>query len=204
MDVGSASVPPSEKDPGDLLGDVGRSWVWWLVSGLLTLVAGIILLSWPHATVRVVAIVIGLQLLLSGVIRFVRAFGQRDPADSSRALQVLLALLAVLAGVLVLRHQLQTVGFITILVALYWLVAGIVTLYLAIDRPIPHRGWIFGLGALGVAAGVVLLSSPVQSAVTLTRLLGVWLILIGVLDVLMAIVVRVTRRRTGPPSGPPG
>ncbi|SEM51035.1 HdeD family acid-resistance protein [Streptacidiphilus jiangxiensis] len=194
-----APAPPSERDPGDVLGDVGASWVWWLVGGILTLVAGIILLSWPHASVRVVAIIIGLQLLLSGVIRFVRAFGHRDPTDSSRVLQVLVALLAVLAGVLVLRHQLQTVGFITILVGLYWLVAGIVTIYLAIDRQIPHRGWIFGLGALGVAAGVVLLSSPVDTAVALTRLLGVWLILLGLLDVLLAIVVRMRLRRAGPP-----
>ncbi|WP_042378270.1 HdeD family acid-resistance protein [Streptacidiphilus melanogenes] len=195
----SAPAPPSEKDPGDLLGEIGVSWVWWLVSGVVTLVAGVILLAWPHATVRVVAIVIGIQLLVYGAIRFVRAFGQRDPTDSSRALQVLVALLAVLAGVLVLRHQLETVGALTILVGVYWLIAGIVTVYVAVDRPIPHRGWIFGLGALGVAAGVVLLSSPVQSAVVLTRLLGVWLILMGLLDALLAIVVRMSRRRAAPP-----
>jgi uncharacterized membrane protein HdeD (DUF308 family) len=195
MSSASAPAPPSEKDPGDLLGDIGVSWVWWLVSGILTLVAGIVLLAWPHATVRVVAIVIGLQLILTGVVRFVRAFGQRDPTDSSRVLQVLVALLALLAGVLVLRHQLETVGAITILVGVYWLIAGVVTIFVAADRPIPHRGWIFGLGAIGVAAGVILLASPVQSAVVLTRLLGIWLILIGVLDVLLAIVVRMAVRR---------
>jgi uncharacterized membrane protein HdeD (DUF308 family) len=171
--------------------------VWWLVSGLLTLVAGIILVSWPHVTVRVVAVVIGLQLLLTGVVRFVRAFGRQDPSESSRTLQVLLALLAVLAGVLVLRHQMQTVGLITIIFGLYWLVAGIVTVYVAIDRPIRHRGWILALGALGVAAGVVVLASPVDSAVVLTRLLGVWLILIGVVDAVLAIVVRMGARHGG-------
>ncbi|MBF9067091.1 HdeD family acid-resistance protein [Streptacidiphilus fuscans] len=198
MSSDSTASPPWDKDPGDLLGEIGVSWAWWLVGGILTLVAGIILLSWPHATVRVAAVVIGLQLLLSGVVRFVRAFGQRDPADSSRGLQVLVALLAILAGVLVLRHQLQTVGFLTILVGLYWLVGGVVTIYLAIDRPIPHRGWILALGSLGVVAGVVLLSSPVNSAIVLTRLLGVWLILMGALDLLLAVVVRMGRRRVGP------
>jgi uncharacterized membrane protein HdeD (DUF308 family) len=185
------SPPGTTRDPGEFIGDLAISWVWWLVSGLLTVIAGIILLSWPHATVRVVAVVIGLQLLLSGVVRLVRAFGRQDPGDTSRPLQVLVALLAVLAGVLVLRHQLETVGVITILVGLYWLVGGIVTIYLAVDRPIRHRGWIFGLGALGVAAGVVLLSSPVVSALTLTRLLGVWLILLGLLDVVVSVVARI-------------
>jgi uncharacterized membrane protein HdeD (DUF308 family) len=190
-------TPGPTRDPGDIIGDVGSSWVWWLVSGLLTLVAGIILVSWPHATVRVVAVVIGLQLLLTGIVRLVRAFGRQEPGDTSRALQVLVALLAVLAGVLVLRHQLETVGVVTIVVGLYWLVAGIVTIYLAIDRPIRHRGWFLALGALGVAAGVVLLSSPVNSALVLTRLIGVWLILIGMLDVLLAIVARIAVRHRG-------
>ncbi|WP_037603551.1 HdeD family acid-resistance protein [Streptacidiphilus rugosus] len=194
MASSTTPVPGPARDPGDVLGDVGSSWVWWLISGVLTLVAGIILVSWPHVTVRVVAVVIGLQLLLTGVVRFVRAFGRHDPSESSRTLQVLVALLAMLAGVLVLRHQMQTVGLITIVVGLYWLVAGIVTVYVAIDRPIRHRGWVLALGALGVAAGVVVLASPVDSAVVLTRLLGVWLILIGVVDAVLAIVVRMGTR----------
>ncbi|GAA4986433.1 hypothetical protein GCM10025734_10550 [Kitasatospora paranensis] len=65
---------PLSTEPEDVLAAVGRSWRWPLAFGILTVLAGIVMLSWPEETVRVVAIIIGLQLLVAGVVRFVTAF----------------------------------------------------------------------------------------------------------------------------------
>lgn len=194
------SVPtrPAAADPQDLLAGLGRSWLWTLGFGVLTALAGVVMLSWPEETTRVVAIVIGLQLLVAGVVRFVTAFTHEATAGS-RVLYVLVALLSVLAGVLCLRHQLQTVGLLAVVVGLYWLLAGIVTLFVAISAPeMPGRGLAVFLGALGVIAGVVVLCFPVESAVALARLLGLWLVLLGLAEIGMAFVLRSALRRSGP------
>ena len=57
MTAPSRSAPA---DPQDLLAGLGRSWLWPLSFGILTLLAGIVMLAWPEETVRVVAIIIGL------------------------------------------------------------------------------------------------------------------------------------------------
>jgi uncharacterized membrane protein HdeD (DUF308 family) len=88
------------------------------------------------------------------------------------------------------------VALLAVVIGLYWLISGVMSIYVAIsNRALPHRGWAFGLGALGMAAGIVVLSYPVQSAAAITRLLGIWLVLIGVVELTLAFVVRSGERR---------
>ncbi|MGW0631202.1 DUF7144 family membrane protein [Streptomyces sp. NPDC002758] len=92
------TVRPPDSDPAELLASVGASWLWTLGSALVTLVPGILILVWPHETLHILAVIIGLYLLLTGVFRFVAAFSRQ--AHGERFTRVLLALLFVLAGVL--------------------------------------------------------------------------------------------------------
>ncbi|MFC9328481.1 HdeD family acid-resistance protein [Kitasatospora sp. NPDC057015] len=195
----ATEVGPGTTDPQDWLAGLGRSWWWALGFGVLTVVAGVVMLTWPEETARVVAIIIGLQLLVAGVVRFVTAFTHPE-ATGSRVLQVVLSLLSVLAGVLCLRHQLQTVGFLALIVGAYWLLAGILTLFVALAaRGVPGRGLAVFLGAIGIIAGVVVLAYPVESAVALARLLGLWLLLLGLFEVVAAFLLRGAVRQGGGP-----
>jgi uncharacterized membrane protein HdeD (DUF308 family) len=58
----------------------GRPPVWglWLVVGLMELGAGIISLVWPQATIFVLAIVIGIDLLIAGIAAIVFALRTRQ------------------------------------------------------------------------------------------------------------------------------
>lgn len=185
---------PSAADPEDLLAGLGRSWLWTLAFGALTAVAGIIMLAWPHATLRIVAIIIGIQLLVAGGVRFVTAFSRSGERASGPVVSVLLAVVSMLAGVLVLRHQLQTVGVLALVVGATWLVAGLMTGYVALaDRDMRHRGVSVFFAAIGVIAGIVVLSYPVQSVTALARLIGLWLLLLGLVEVGLSFAVRAAR-----------
>ncbi|MFJ3513960.1 MULTISPECIES: HdeD family acid-resistance protein [unclassified Streptomyces] len=194
------TVPPSaapqhtQSDPEDVLKQVGAAWYWALGLALATLIPGILVLVWPDETLHILAVIIGLQLLVAGVFRFVAAFSHSG--DGGRLAGVLIAVLAFLAGVLVLRHPMQTIGALTLIVGVFWLLTGVLTAFTAIaDHSLPHRGLRFGLGALGAVAGVVVLCFPVDSAVALTRLLGLWLVLLGVFELVMAFALRSATRR---------
>ncbi|QNP66236.1 HdeD family acid-resistance protein [Streptomyces genisteinicus] len=194
---GTAEAAP----PGELLGRVGASWTWLLGSALVSLVPGVMILAWPDGTLHVLGVVTGLYLLVAGGFRFVAAFaqerGQRTPG-------LLMAVVYVLAGVLCLRHPLQTVTALSLIVGLVWLVTGMLTLYtaLAADR-LPHRGFVVGAGALGIVAGIVVLALPAESALFLIRLLGLWLILLGLVELGLALAWRAASRRAAavPPAG---
>jgi uncharacterized membrane protein HdeD (DUF308 family) len=178
----------------DLLAGLGGSWVWALGSALATLVAGVVLLAWPDGTLHVVAVVIGLYLLVTGGFRFVAAFA-RDAHDD-RLPRLLLAVVFVLAGVLCLRHPLQTIAVLSLIVGLVWLLTGMLTAYTAMaNEYLPHRGFVFGAATLGIVAGIVVLALPTESAVVLTRLLGLWLVLLGLVELAVALALRGALRR---------
>ncbi|GGY99250.1 HdeD family acid-resistance protein [Streptomyces poonensis] len=182
-------------DPAELLALLGDSWGWTLGSALVTLLPGIVILLWPHGTLHVLAVVVGLYLLLIGVFRFVAAFA--GGARGERAARLLLAVVFVLAGVLCLRHPLQTVAALSLIVGVVWLVSGMLTAYAALTLgDLPHRGFALGTALLGIVAGIVVLVLPAESAVALTRLLGLWLILLGLVELVLAFVVRAALRKT--------
>ncbi|MDF3298645.1 HdeD family acid-resistance protein [Streptomyces tropicalis] len=187
-------------DPEEMLAGLGGSWSWMLGSALATLVPGVLILVWPDETLHVLAVVIGLYLLVVGAFRFVAAFSRAEHGE--RLPRLLMAVLFVLAGVLCLRHPMQTVAALSLIVGIVWLVTGMLTAYTAIGaKDLPHRGLVLATAALGVIAGIVVLALPLQSAVALTRLLGLWLVLLGLVEIGVAFALRAALRRDG--GGPP-
>ncbi|MFD0268090.1 HdeD family acid-resistance protein [Streptomyces sp. NPDC127106] len=197
MTVPSDATPKQpQRDPEDVLQQLGGSWHWALGFALATLIPGVLILVWPDETLHILAVIIGLQLLVAGAFRFVSAFSHSSDGGS-RLAGVLIALLSLLAGVLVLRHPMQTIGALSLIVGVFWLLTGVLTGYTAIaDHSLVHRGLLFGLGALGAVAGIVVLCFPVESAVALTRLLGLWFVLLGVFELVLAFALRSSTRRT--------
>lgn len=182
-------------DPADVLARLGRSWTWILCSAVATLVPGVLVLVWPEETLHVLAVIIGLYLLVTGAFRFVAVFGREEHGE--RLPGLLLAVLYVLAGVLSLRNPLQTIAALSLVVGVVWLVSGILTLYTALAaKDLPHRGVVLGAAVLAIVAGIVVLALPTESARALTRLLGLWLVLLGLAEAAVALAWRAALRKT--------
>jgi len=191
------AAPTAVDDPAHVLAGLGRSWAWLMGSAVATVVPGVLVLAWPEATLHVLAVLIGLYLLLTGVFRFVGVFAREG---HERLPGLLVAVLYVLAGVLCLRNPLQTVAALSLIVGLVWLVYGVLTLYAAlVTENLPHRGLVMGLAVLAVVAGIVVLALPAESARALTRLLGLWLVLLGLAEAVVALGRRSALRRARPP-----
>ncbi|MER6098563.1 HdeD family acid-resistance protein [Streptomyces sp. NPDC001728] len=191
-----AGGAPSAPDPADQLARLGRSWTWIMGAAVATLVPGILALVWPDVTLHVLAVLIGLYLLVIGVFRFVAVFAREEAGE--RLPGLLLAVLCVLGGVLCLRNPLQTIAALSLIVGAVWLVSGIFSLYTAVaTRNLPHRGAVMAVGILGIVAGIVVLALPSESAQALTRLLGLWLVLLGAAEAAVALSWRSTLRRAG-------
>ena len=178
-------------DVADVLTGVGRHWGWVLGFGILTLVAGLLTLAWPGRTVVVIAGLVGAQLLVAGIFRFVAAFASDDESGSTRVLLALLGVLSFIVGLYALRHLLVTVATLALLVGIFWIVNGAVETFTALSqRGMPGRGWTIVVGLLSVAAGVVVLVYPAMLLVTLAVVLGVWLLVYGIIEVVLAFQLR--------------
>jgi uncharacterized membrane protein HdeD (DUF308 family) len=178
-------------DAADVLAGVGRHWGWVLAFGIVTLLAGLLALVWPGRTVVVIAVLFGIQLVVAGIFRFVAAFATDDATGGTRVLMALLGVLSFIIGLYALRHVLVTIAALALLLGIYWIVNGAVETFTALShRGMPHRGWNIFMGLLGIVAGVVVLVYPGISLVTLAVVLGIWLLVYGTMEVVLAFRLR--------------
>jgi uncharacterized membrane protein HdeD (DUF308 family) len=165
---------PLSKDIGDQLGRIGRHWGWLLFFGILMVAAGVAAVAWPGPTVVVLAILFGIQIIVSGIFSFINAFAA-DESGGMRVWNVILGLLGIVIGLYAVRHIIVSVVALALLIGIYWVAYGIAQIYAAIaHRELPHRGWMGFTGALSVVAGIIVIAWPGPSLVTLAIVLGVW------------------------------
>lgn len=102
----------------------------YVLTGVLGLIAGVIALAWPAITVFVLATLIGLWALVTGVAEVVAAIRLRKQIRGE-AFLIVAGLVSALAGVLVFFHPFAGAVGIAILIGMYALIYGIVLVLLA-------------------------------------------------------------------------
>ena len=173
------AVPDSEDAAGGQRTD--RLWLIMLAGAVATFGFGLVVVVWPHATLKVIAILLGIQLLVFGLVRLVSGFTAGEESGGVRAAYVVLGLLGILAGLYFIRHLAVTVALLAILVGLFWAMHGIVDLIVAaVAGPVPGR-WVRALaGVISLAAGLIVMFKPAESLKFLLVVLGIYLMLYGV------------------------
>ncbi|MER5202053.1 HdeD family acid-resistance protein [Streptomyces sp. NPDC002825] len=190
--------PRGDVPPGPLGVLAGFAWQALLVAGLVSLVLGVMVLAWPEATLRVVGVLFGLYLLLSGVMQLVAAFGTHA-TTALRVMAFISGALSILLGLFCFRGATQSTLLLALWIGIGWLFRGITqTVAAASDPAMPARGWQIFLGVVSALAGIVLIVSPLESATVLTVLGGIWLLVVGVAELITAFMVR-SRAKDLPP-----
>jgi uncharacterized membrane protein HdeD (DUF308 family) len=178
-------------DAADVLAGVGRHWGWVLFFGIVTLLAGLFALFWPGRTIVVVAVLFGVQLVVAGIFRFIAALAADEESGGARALLALLGVLSFIVGLYALRNVLVTIAALALLLGIYWIVNGAVEVFAALShRGMQGRGWTIFMGLLSVVAGVAVLVYPAISLTTLAVVLGFWLLVYGIMEIVLAFRLR--------------
>jgi uncharacterized membrane protein HdeD (DUF308 family) len=181
----------ARSDAADVLATIGRHWGWVLTFGIITVIAGMLALTWPGRTVVVVAVLFGLQLVWAGMFRFVAAFAEDVGDGATRVLSALLGVLSFLFGLYALRHVLVTVAALAVLLGIFWIVSGAIETFTALSqREMVGRGWSVFTGLLSAVAGIIVLAYPGISLATLAIVLGAWLLVYGVMEIVAAFQLR--------------
>jgi uncharacterized membrane protein HdeD (DUF308 family) len=150
---------------------------WWLLLlvGLLSIVAGVIILFKPSESLATLAVIIGILLLVDGILELVDSFFRETP---NRGMVALFGVITAVIGVLLIRHPVGGVTFVAVLIALWFIAVGVIRFATAFDEP-RHRAWYALLGLVEMVAGVVIVANPNIGYATLAILVGIAFILNG-------------------------
>lgn len=187
-------------DPQVLAKQLGGAWGWIFSFGILTFLAGIMAIVWPGQTVLVVAVLFAVQILVGGIFNLVRAVAESGESGGYRVLLAVLGVLSIIVGVLCLQNIVQTTAVLILLLGAYWIVHGVIEAVVAIaDSNTPNRGLQITAGVIGAIAGIVILSYPINSIFTLAVILGIWLLMYGIMEMVLALRLRrAAHASTGP------
>ena len=164
-----------------------------IAAGLVTVVAGWVVMVLPGRSLVVLSMVVGVVLLVMAVVELWTAITARAGEASSRVLGVIVGLLLLIGGVVCLRHPVLTMELLTLVLGLAWLVGGVVEIYRAVtgsdDRFVSGAA-----GVVNVLIGIVVLVAPRASAVGIVWLVGAALVVVGVVAVVRGFRARSSRR----------
>ena len=151
--------------------------LWWMpfVFGIATLGVGVFFVVSPHETLSTFTVIAGIFLLVDGVLAiFGSIFGRGD----GRGLLAIIGVLSAIAGLILIKKPFDTLVVFTLIVGVWFVVAGVVRFVAALASP-EGRGGNIVTAILDLIAGIVILSWPDLGLSTLAVIIGIVLILRG-------------------------
>ena len=170
--------------PPSVLAD---SWLATLVLGVLTLILGIIVSFHPSGSLNVVAVLLGILMILSGIFHLIRIF---DRDERHRIWAGIAGLLFIVIGVVLIRHLHLTRALIGLFIGITWIVQGVAALIAGLSGARAGRAWLIAFGTISVIAGIVVAATPASSLNVLATLLGIWFVIMGIFEIAGGFVLR--------------
>ena len=173
--------------------------LWWLLLlfGVVALGVGIFFVVSPHETLSTFTAIAGIFVLIDGVIAIIASiFGSGE----GRGLLALLGVLSAIAGLILIKKPFETLVVFTLIVGVWFVVAGIVRAVSAFASR-EGRGGNLLIALLDLVAGAVILAWPDLGLATVAVIIGIVLIMRGVLFIVAGWQLRGLDRAPEPDPG---
>lgn len=201
VDPADPSSPPPQPrtrreaaaSSGWAVATTSSGWSGALIAmGILSIVLGVLVLVWPKATLLVVAITFGLQLIVAGAVRLSVSRDLPSEPGWLRPVSMALGVLSIIAGIICLFRPGTSLFVIAIFIAAGWIAEGIAALAQGFgsERSTGARVFLIVSGVVSIIAGIVVAAWPGATLLVLTRLAGIMLILIGIAELVTAFMAR--------------
>jgi uncharacterized membrane protein HdeD (DUF308 family) len=145
---------------------IRKPWGWFLVLGIALAALGVLCVAFNVTATFASVLVFGWLLLISGVFQLVYAFG--TGTWSGTLLNLVSALFRGFAGFLLIRYPIMGAETLTIVLASFFIVAGLFRAIASSVVKLPRWGWAVFSGAITTVLGFLLLAQMPIS--------GIWFI----------------------------
>ena len=177
-------------------GMMAATWEMTLFLGAATLILGLIVSFHPTGSLNVIAVLLGILTIISGIFNLIRVF---DPAEPHRVWLGIAGLLFIVVGVVLIRHLHLTRSLIGLFIGITWIVQGLTALIGGISGGVREGRafWIF-FGVVSLIAGIVVAVTPASSLDFLAVLVGIWFVVMGIFEIISGFLLRRALHRGGP------
>lgn len=165
------------------------NWGWLLVLGICLLILGTLAVLDTVLATTVSMLLLGGILLIAGVVEAVQAFRHRH--GGHLFLHALNAVLSIVVGAMLLSSPMAGAVIMTLLLAVYFTVAGIFRIVITLRMRTPAWGWALFDGILTLILGILIWADwPFSGLWVVGLFIGIDLIIVGWSRVMVALAVR--------------
>jgi uncharacterized membrane protein HdeD (DUF308 family) len=134
------------------------------------------------------AILFAIYLIVSGIFEIIRSFAH-GLTGGTRVLLLITGVLSIILGIFAIRSALNAAELLAIFIGIAFLFRGFASLFMGFDSK-EGRGWNIFFGLIMLIGGVVILTQPLISLATLALVVGIWLVIIGIYEIIAAFMLR--------------
>jgi uncharacterized membrane protein HdeD (DUF308 family) len=192
------SDPSTESpSPGPALTTAGHSvlevlektWGWFLALGIILIIVGTLAIGASFITSLAIVLVFGTLLLVGGSVQVIGAFFSRKWKGFFQ--ELLAGILYLVVGLLMVNNPVATLAALTLLLAAFFLVAGIARVVVAVTERFENWGWVFVSGVVTFLLGILIWRGwPVSALWVIGLFVGIEMIFCGWSWVMLALAAR--------------
>ena len=157
-----------------------------LIFGILAVVIGIIALVYPGGTLKVIIILLGIFALLNGLSILFNAFSQK----SKDTHDLLVGILYVVLGLIMIIASFAFLDVLMYILAAFLIIFGLFQLYemwpIAKDSLKGEKLYNLVIAIIAIVLGIVIIVYPGLAANIVMMIIGAFLIIIGLINLLGA------------------
>lgn len=159
------------------------------IAGLVSVVIGVLILVQPRAVGMVFAGFLAAYTVIAGLAYLGIGIFSRALGTWPRIGHLVLGVLFLVAGVITFANLGDAVAVLALLfgimIGVTWIVEGIVAITLLPDSA--SKVWTIIYAVISILGGIALVSSPLWGAALLFWILGIWLVVMGVVQIIRAL-----------------
>jgi len=162
---------------------------WWLVlvAGIITLILGILIVSWPEISTKVLVLIFGISIILISIVAVIRSF---TLIKQTKTWWVLLieGIVGIIIAIVLFTWPVQTTAVIAYFIGIWLVIVGILAI---IFGAVQKSFWPILNGILSLVVGfIVLFTSPSAALATLVFVFGIVSIFRGIIMIVQSIIIK--------------
>jgi uncharacterized membrane protein HdeD (DUF308 family) len=181
---------------GFSVADFQKNRGWFLALGILLIIGGSLAIIYDVAATLLSVLFFGWLLIAMGAIEAVQSFWQ--PRWGGFFLHLIVGILAVVVGFHLVSSPVQGALVLTLIMAIYFMVIGIIRIITAISMRFPNWGWVLFSGLVTLFLGILIKSQwPATGLWIIGLFIGIDLIFSGWAYVMLAMAAGKTPSAQG-------
>lgn len=162
-----------------------------ILTSIFFIIIGLFLILKPETTITTISYVLGAIILVSGVVFLIKYFSNKEYGIFSGDL--IYGVMSTIIGLLLILHPTAIAKIIPFILGIWIIISSVTKIQYSLQLKSYHnQAWIPTMVIAGIMFiwGLLLLFDPFETAMAITQIIGIFILIYAVLDLIEVIIIK--------------